>query len=363
MPLQKSIHFVDGKMTSANLKIIGKDKRPLYLLECYLNAFDKKDNNFDYTGAFECRLTSLFDDYYAHRTLLTDQNPQLRDWHSRGVFRIEELMCKSIEGICIEYPGYGKVRHFKLRGMDIALEIKNFKMEPNGGRIKDLEFEVRVNSDPNAITEIAEPIKYDDPLYRQIKWPEISPFKKIVHFAGRQSTKLEIVGRRGTPLYLLQCYLNPSDDDNDSDHFSYSGAFECRLTSRYDNRQSTLLTENPYPTRDWESRGRFLIEEITGKCADYPDYGRVRNFKLRGMNLTLEIKDFKIKPASSAENAPWYVERIKELTLYVTVTPDPKALSEIAEPTKYVEPPRAHPGDPNDKSLNCEKVLNEWGDR
>ncbi len=189
-------------------------------------------------------------------------------------------------------------------------------------------------------------------------WPVIEPVKKTFHFVDRHNTeaKLKIVGTDGTPLYLLECYLNAYDyEDRD---FDYSGDFECRLTSLYSKEvYSTLLTEEQHPTRDWESRGRFLIKELMGRCAQYPEYGRLRHFTLRGMNLALEIKNFTIKLGSKVENSPWYVERIEELDLEVAVTSDPKAASAIAEPTHYVEPPRAHPDDPYDQSLNCEKVL------
>jgi len=168
-------------------------------------------------------------------------------------------------------------------------------------------------------------------------WPVINPVKKTFHFIDHHEmgAKLRIVGIDGTPLYQLECYLNAYDrEDRD---FNYSGNFECRLTSLYSkDRYSTLLTDQIHPTRDWQSRGRFLLEEITGKCAEYPDYGRVRHFRLRGMNLTLEIKNLKIKLGSAAENAPWYVDRIEKLDLDVTVIADPTVLSEIAEPTKYL---------------------------
>src|SRR5437879_5108689 len=121
MPLKKIFHFDDGVLTGVKLTLTDSNRRPLYLLECYLNAFDKKDDHFDYTGDLECRLTSLFDDYYPHRTLLTEEKPQLRDWDSRGIFKIEELRCKKVGGVCIEYPGYGKLRHFRLRGMRLSL--------------------------------------------------------------------------------------------------------------------------------------------------------------------------------------------------------------------------------------------------
>jgi hypothetical protein len=362
-PLKRTFHFIDGKLIESKLTITGKDNSPLYLLECYLNAFDKKDKTFDYTGAFECRLTPLYDDNYDHKNLLTDQNPQLRDWHSRGVFKIDEIQCKNVEDICIEYPGYGKVRHFRLRGMLLSVEIKSFKIDHDskttnhlsGDRIKELELEITVTPDPNATSIIAEPVNLNEMHYSKIKWPEIFPIKKTMNFHDHQGNQLEIASKNGTSLYLLQCYLNPSDDDSDRDKFDYSGDFECRLTSLYDKRQNTLLTENPYPTRDWESRGRFLIEEITGECTDYPEYGRLRDFKLRGMNLRFEIKNINLSTDINKEGKK--ITSIKDVEIEISIVSDPTAISEIAEPTKYIEPLFRDPKNPNKFIRDCGKVL------
>lgn len=189
-------------------------------------------------------------------------------------------------------------------------------------------------------------------------WPVIKPIKKSFHFVDHRNTgtQLKIVDTDGTPVYLLECYLNAYEHEDRA--FDYSGDFECRLSSLSSKeRYSTLLTEEKHPTRDWQSRGRFLVEELSGKCAEYPEYGLVRHFSLRGMNLTLKIQNFKMASSSSTENAPWNRDRMKELDLDVTITPDPNASSEIAEPTKYIEPPFAHPADPHDLSRKCDKVL------
>lgn len=191
-------------------------------------------------------------------------------------------------------------------------------------------------------------------------WPVILPMKKSLHFADNHDmgAQLKITGIDGAPLYLLECYLNAYDHEDRN--FDYSGDFECRLTSLYSkDRYSTLLTEEKHQTRDWQSRGRFLNEELTGKCLEYPEYGRVRHFRLRDINLTFEVKHFKMKPGSSSENIPWNRERIMELDLEVTVATDTTATSEIAEPSKYIAPPRLHPEDATDLSRKCDKILSK----
>jgi hypothetical protein len=191
-------------------------------------------------------------------------------------------------------------------------------------------------------------------------WPAIRPIEKTFHFVDHRYMvgKLQIVGQNGAPLYLLECFLNAyGHEDRD---FDYSGDFECRLTSLYSKETySTLLTEDKEQTRDWQSRGRFFVEDLVGSCAEYPEYGRIRHFRLRNMSITIEIKDFQIELGSSATNIPWNRDRIKELDLIVTVASDMTATTEIAEPTKYIEPPRLHPENITDPTKKCDDVLSK----
>lgn len=189
------------------------------------------------------------------------------------------------------------------------------------------------------------------------KWPQISPVKKSFYFkeSSAKEAKLKIVGLNGQSLYLLECYLGHHEDPD----FDYSGDFECRLTPLYSKENevySTLLTDDPKQSRDWESRGRFLVEEIMGKCAEYPEYGILRHFRLRGMTLTLHIKEFNLEPISGDMNVK-KKPIIRDLNLDVIVTPDQNALSTIAEKVKYVEPPYIHPEKQNDFSKNCDHVM------
>lgn len=130
----------------------------------------------------------------------------------------------------------------------------------------------------------------------------------------------DIKSSKGTPIYRLQCHsAEYSGDDHD---FAYSGDFECRLSSvgHLDRVASTLLTEDPHQSRDWESRGRFFTKNLRGSCASIPDFGSVRKFKLRGMDLTLEIINPRFAPDST----------LQSLKLSVKVRPDASAVRPIA---------------------------------
>ncbi len=192
-------------------------------------------------------------------------------------------------------------------------------------------------------------------------WPAVSPlarsFRLVDH--DQQTARLSIDGVDASKLYFLECHLNAYEYGDDP-AFNYSGDFECRLTSTSplkNNGYPTLLTDEKHPTRDWHSRGRFLLEEFTGRCASYPEWGAVRHFRLRGMELTLSVSSVKVEEGSRGRNQPWNTDRIASLDFSVEVVPDPKALSGIAEPTEYAEPPFAHPGSATDFSRNCETVV------
>lgn len=192
---------------------------------------------------------------------------------------------------------------------------------------------------------------------KEKKWPVVAKLEKSVYFedAYKAEAKFTIIGDDGKPLYLIECHTWEYEKDPD---FDYSGDFECRLTSLYSpNYYSTLFTDNPKATRDWESRARFLVEELQDKCGDYPEYGRVRHFCLRGMKITLTINDLKIKTSAVADVVTGKKQKIQSFRFDLSVEPYPAAISEIAEPVPYAEPPYEHPGDAHDFSRNCETVI------
>lgn len=152
-------------------------------------------------------------------------------------------------------------------------------------------------------------------------YPAVSPLRRTfdVPDVAKANLMLVIKSRVGKPLYKLQCHSAGYTGDHD---FDYSGDFECRLSSAAQRDEySTLLTEDAHQSRDWESRGRFFSSDLRGACALIPEFGARRGFRLRGMDLTLEVTD------------PRFTEggKISSLELTVTVRSDPQARRPIAE--------------------------------
>jgi len=148
-----------------------------------------------------------------------------------------------------------------------------------------------------------------EPLQRTVDVPDVK----------RANVSLDIRSTDGTPLYKLQCHSAGYTGDPD---FDYSGDFECRLSSIEDHdNYSTLLTEDRNQSRDWESRGRFFAASLRGACARIPQFECRRNFRLRGMSLTLQISD----PVFGDDG------KLSSLRLTTTVRQDPHAQTPIAE--------------------------------
>lgn len=151
-------------------------------------------------------------------------------------------------------------------------------------------------------------------------YPKIRPVERTfeVQSVEKADVVLNIDSEQREPLYTLQCHSAGYVGDPG---FDYSGDFECRLSALYQpNTYSTLLTEDPDQSRDWESRARFFASDLKGQCAKIPQFGSMRSFRLRGMNLTLQIA----RP-NFTDN------KLKSLELVVTVRPDETARTPIAE--------------------------------
>lgn len=159
-------------------------------------------------------------------------------------------------------------------------------------------------------------------------WPPVKPLDRKYHFSSVHEAKLKtlIYGEDGKGLYILECYSFAAAPK--TGEFMYSGDFECRLHSS-DNRDrdSSLLTELANADADWESRGRFLSEQLAAPCGDYKNLGRTRSFRLRGLRLDLKLSSIVFDEAqrSFSQMAP----ALKSLDLELVVTSDPTATTAI----------------------------------
>jgi hypothetical protein len=152
-------------------------------------------------------------------------------------------------------------------------------------------------------------------------YPPVKPLERMFDIPNIKLANVNLIIRseQGAPLYRLQCHSNGYAGDED---FDYSGDFECRLSLAHGrSAYSTLLTEDPKQSRDWESRARFFSADLKAPCAAIVDFGATRTFRLRGMRLTLQI----VNPSFGESGG------LRSLELKVTVGQDSGAKSDIAE--------------------------------
>lgn len=192
-------------------------------------------------------------------------------------------------------------------------------------------------------------------------WPDVLPLKQSIYFSNTSqfAAGLYIFGVDGNPRYLIECHDNRYEEDKG---FLYSGDFECRLTPLYERtRYSTLFTDESHQSRDWQSRARFLSQELMGKCASYPEYGAVRHFRLRKMDITLAMHDVRFRAPGLGKGVVKGRSKIESFRFDIEVTSDSTAESEIAEPVRYQHPPYMHPNAKDDFTLDCTAVFQGSG--
>lgn len=166
-------------------------------------------------------------------------------------------------------------------------------------------------------------------------WPTIKPAQRTFNVPDvkKMNLSLMIHTKAGIPLYGLFCgspYGVSDITDNSGygvDYGTFNGDFECRLGLKgVGSVGDMLLAEDATQAKPWPSRGRFFASNLVGACANIPEFGATRTFRLRGMKLTLKVIDPVIKGTYRYSGLP----KLKSLTLKVTVRPDPAATRAIA---------------------------------
>lgn len=152
-PMVKStgntVEFV-GDDVNYFLPINDKNGKLQYRLECH-NYDYEGDEDFNFSGDFECRLSSV-NQQERYSNLLTYTQKQTADWENRGLFYTAHFSSH-----CKSNRDWGKRRVFMMRGMTIELLISNEIIEKNGNgsyKLKSFSFTVSVKNTPSFDSEI-----------------------------------------------------------------------------------------------------------------------------------------------------------------------------------------------------------------
>lgn len=158
-------------------------------------------------------------------------------------------------------------------------------------------------------------------------WPAVRPAQRsfTVPDVQKMNVVLPIRSEEGKPLYRRRC-THPGNAQD------YTGDFECRFDTvgSGDVRVGqTLLIEDAGQLKPWPSRGRFFTADLVGQCAGIPEFGATRDFRLRGVELTLQVLDPVVDTAHQGFGGAGDPQ-LKSLKLKVTVHPAPAATRAIA---------------------------------
>jgi hypothetical protein len=366
MPVHETFYFPDAWRASAALEIRGTDGAPLYRLQCYGEKADRNPSDLRlhpdalYSGEFDCHLYALSSPT-EWDTLLTDVMLPGGEAYSRAVAGATDFL-----GTCGDYPEYGLVRHFRLRGMRITFTYSDVKTKeeltssgapypPGTPRIElpelvSFRFTVDIASDPAAVSMIAAPAPFASPPPKKTAnpyinlpncdkvtprhvpgvvseayirrndleppFPVIRPAEAEATFVDRKPgiLRLMVLDENGNPAYEVACTAGPEEAGLDQ------WGVRCKLRRAGDDLDLLADAVEPYSQ---ENPALIRPEQLYGTCAHYPGWGATRVFRLRGFQLTLSLP---VQPTFL----------LSSVRLRVAVKPDPAATSPVARPPQYI---------------------------
>lgn len=180
------------------------------------------------------------------------------------------------------------------------------------------------------------------PLVGAHSWPLVRPVSKTQTFTdpgarGKDAPFAALVrDAEGDPAYRVECHNGNYDGES---AINFSGDFQCTLFAVTGNGvvSGNLLaadTKDEQST-DWWNRGRMRSAQLRGKCLAYPQYRTDRQFKVRGMLVTLRFTDVRWSFAKNGRRDPI----LQRFTFTLSVVPDQTAHSPTAELSSGIKPP------------------------
>jgi hypothetical protein len=169
-------------------------------------------------------------------------------------------------------------------------------------------------------------------------WPPVQATEKVFEIENpdQAAIKLQIRDTKGAPQYLFVCRTG---EQTAVPQVVYANDLDCRLIPASQGEiEENLLVENPHE-KAWFSRGHMTAPDLYGECGKYPEYGQLRHFRLRGLELTLEFFDVKFTATHSSLDGPPSA-RLASYKLRLAVRPDPTSKRNISERSGYLDPLR-----------------------
>ena len=379
---QRSYSFPDASKAKLTMIVPSVSGHSLYLLRCANTDLDGEGEVMP--GDFACWLKAT-DPAIVSRigpeNLLTPSpfhGSRFDESHS-DVYDRESVWAWQFAGKCGDYPDFGRERVFRLRGMKLTLTFRNEKISPRNddldAALKSFDLSVSVQRDKSAITAIAAPspfeapagdehgcdsVKPNDEDHAQVpsRYPVIRTTEFDFNFpvqtpapdGPRKSHTPDwtysVLAEDGRLAYEFSCRVDEGTSEGSTPtivpgpRYAKEGigivnsGIWCRLLEPGTKRPNLLdLTLDPYSRT---SRAEIFPDQLKAACADYPDWGRERSFRLRGMKLTMAVDGIKFGRAQrDLEGLP--TPDLIGARIHVSIVPDSSATTPAPEHAKYAD--------------------------
>jgi len=307
------------------------------------------DEDSDYYGDFDCHLHSVHGETNPALNLLVDEASDPVENFGRMVTNEANL-----KGLCATYPEWGRLRHVRLRGMNLTFEFAQIK---SGA----MQLVITVGPDPTALSAIAEPPAFQRPQnelcghpipvhvpgqitaeytsehHLEPPFPEIVSTNKTEEVTIDRSVAFSWAEKRlrenervfylpvedvaGKLAYMFECsaYVGLNGIDR--------WGMPCGLFTARDDVNLLADSIDPYSRM---SPAQILPDQLFGDCANYPQWGNERTFALRGFELTVRLKHPVFAPGEFQAHA------LRRVTLTAEITPSSAATSPFALPSSTI---------------------------
>jgi hypothetical protein len=367
VPISRDYNFPDVDHAMVSLTLKDTQGKPLYWMGCHSGDFtgnsgDPFRDDEDYFGAFDCHLHSLHP--RSEYNLLSYDAVWRIENFSRAATSAGDLW-----GACYDYPEWGRTRHIRLRGMRMTMQFNDVHFERTGISaeadevLRSFRFTLRIEPDEKAVSAVAEPPPFANPLKEEpgsttsisngctkiipehvpgvvpedyIRQQGLQPpYPRVTRAVGTttfavdepKDFRLSILDEVGNEAYSVQCSAGIGQNG-----LGQWGVV-CELVQA--GKRLDLLADgiDPYSRMP---RGLIVPDQLIGKCSTYPEWGAVRHFRLRGLDLSLRINNL-IQMRDPAQRSGVNSSRLTRFHLQASVQPDATATSAVALPAPYID--------------------------
>lgn len=129
-------------------------------------------------------------------------------------------------------------------------------------------------------------------LAAESTWPKMKEFDDSFIFDTKEEGIKFIkplCDVNGMVRYVFICRGGTDEYIEKHSNSTFVGPLGCRLSEGDKEVETSLLSEDD--SAPWYSRGQYDFRSLLGDCGKYPEYGRLRHFRLRGFELTLSATD------------------------------------------------------------------------